>query len=411
MPSKSKLSKKAKRFLGTNFIAHLEYAIIRLFINIYLWRITEDLFFLVVFNLIYEVSRVLAYIPAGKISKEYNRFVPLRIGFFLQFFYLLFLVFLREQIITYFVVVAILGGVSRGIYISSDNLLKFDLTNPKNRLEFSSWGFILKHLAYGITPLFVGFLIVINGGDVYISYTRIFVLGMIIAFSGFVSTLFISKEKTLTNEKYSLIKASKKFLKRKEVMIGATSNFLRYVADILPILISFLIYFSSGTELSIGKYQIVIASITLVGGVVVKKYLSTKNYKVFLIGGGILNFLSIFILFVSQEFSAILLYGILSSVFSLGKIPLYPKTLDALNNSCRSKEECVDLRVEYITFSEMFVGLGRIVGFSMLLLINSFSSTYVIGIIAMILAFADLLANLTISRVNYSKFVKIDDLN
>lgn len=392
------LPRPLKAFLLTKFLAYAQFAFAQFLINIYFWRITQDIPFLVLFNTVFFTAHALTYIPAGKIAKEYNRFLPLRIGMVLQLAYLLLILFLKEDVARFIVPVALIGGISHGAYWLSDNLLKFDLTEPENRLKAGAGYEIMHSIANSILPLFASILVAADGG-VFHAYSRIFVLAILFAALVFASSFFISKDKIFYRTKLRFFSASKELLMDRNTRIACIGNALFYVSRMMPVLLGLLLFVGSGSELSIGKYQFVTILIVVATNFAMGRYLSRKNYRLMLIWGGITGLLLTSILVVSQSYLAIFTYGILSSLTAFLSAPFYPLLLDAFDMHCKNRMELIDKRVEYIMLMEFFVLLGSLVSLATLLLLHSFLDSRAIGAVVMIFAVTGLAGNVLLVKI------------
>lgn len=399
-----------KAFLLTKFFGYTQQAFAQFLINIYFWRITHNIAFLVEYNLISDFALVLVYIFGGKIAKEYNRFLPLRIGSVLQAVYLALIIFLKNDIVLYIIPVAIFVGIAQGAYWLSDDLLKLDLTNPNNRLKFSASFRILQSTANSVVPLIASILVIADGG-LFHSYSRIFILAIVFTIFVFISSFFISQKKKFESSKYDFIGVSRELVKDKNIRIALIGTGLSYVSGYMTIPLGLLLFVSSGTELSYGSYQFITVLIVVVISYLGGKYFSRKDYKNILIYGGIANFVFVFILFVSQSYGAILLYGILTALFSFSYSPQFLLTQDAFNMHCKDQEECIDKRVEYIALQQIFVNVGRGLGCIPLLFLGTLSVPWVIATVVTILASFDLISNIWITKLKEKPFSQIDNLN
>jgi YQGE family putative transporter len=406
----SEFNKCVKSFLATKFFFYAQSAFFSFLINIYFWRITNDISFLVLYNVVFMISHTLAFFPFGKISKEINRFIPLRAGIVMNALFLALILYLKGSIVQYIIPIAVLGGLAHGAYWSSDNLLKFDLTNPKNRLRFTSAYNILNSIAYAVMPLIASIMIVMNG-DQITSYVFVFVPALIITVIALVSTFYISNECCLRMGSYQFIKKSKEMLKNRNIRIVCISIFLNNIPSALTLLLSLLLFISSKTELSIGSYQFITVIIGILAYYAIGKYFIRRDYKKLLIYGGLVNFAIIFILFIRQDVFGILIYGILSSIFYAANVAFNPLVQDVLNSYAKSQMHLVNLRVEYVTLQEIFAGIGQIVGFLIVLTLYLSNNFVIIAFVATVLAAMQLLANIYITKVKDRKFVNIDNLN
>jgi YQGE family putative transporter len=399
-----------KAFLLTKFFAYAQMAFAQFLINIYFWRITQSIPFLVLFNIVFLICHTLTYIPAGKIAKEYNRFLPMRIGAILQLIYLFLIVYLKGDIVHFIIPIAIIGGIGHGAYWFSDNLLKFDLTNPENRLKFTASYQIIQSIANSILPL-LATILVVAGGGVFQSYARIFILAILFSLLVLVSSFFISKKNRFDTQKLALRLVSKDLWKDSNIRIACIGTALSYVSNMMPTLLGLLLFVSTGTELSIGKYQFITVLLVVITNFAMAKYLARKNYNAMLVWGGITSFLLVFILIISQSYLAIFLYGILTSLCSFLNSPVYPLSIDAFNMHCKDQAECVDKRVEYMILLEFFVCIGSLVSLLILLLLHTSLNPYTIDVVVILFAFADLVANLYFTRMKQQNYSLMDGLN
>ena len=398
-------SKQLKAFLTTKLFAYSQSIFAQFLINIYFWRITQNIHVLVVYNVIFAIAHVIIYLPAGKLGKEYDRFLPLRIGVVAQLLYLFLILFLGSNVISYIIIIAIIGGIADGMYWSSDNLLKFDLTEPDNRLKFTSAYQILKSIAGSLLPIFASIIVVTNDGGVFSEYGRVFIAATICAVLTLVSSFFISDTKRLESEQFRFFCTARRLWRDKNIRIACYSTFLAEIPDVLPILLGLLLYIGSKTEFSFGSYQFITVLITVVTTYLLGKYFSRKEYRKLLIWGGVANFFCTFILLASQSYFAILLYGILTSIFLFMNVPQNPMILDALTAHSSDEAERNNIRVEYVALQEMFDAGGKIVGYLVLLFVGSFTNTLTVGVVIGFCALSALASNIVITRIQERSFV------
>jgi len=217
------LSVQIKALLLTKSLAYTQSAFAQFLINIYFWRITGSVSFLVLFNITFEVGHVFASWIAGKICKEHDRFLPLRVSMILQLLYLAFIIYLKVDVANYIIPVAILGGLAHGAYWFADDLLKLDLTNPENRLKFVAVHRIIKDGIGSLIPLVASIIVAVQLGTEQ-AYVSIFILAIIFSALVFVSSFFISEKKKFISEKFSVIKASGELFKDQNIRLAFIGN-------------------------------------------------------------------------------------------------------------------------------------------------------------------------------------------
>ena len=402
--------KPLKSFLIMKFFAYSQSAFARFLINIYFWRITGNISFLVLFNVVFYLSHTLTFIFAGKINKEVNRFASLRIGMILQIVYLFLILLIKDRIVEYIIPIAIIGGIAYGAYWSSDNLLKLDLTAPKNRFKSETFYEVLKNTARLLIPLIASILVVTDGG-IFHAYSKVFIMALVFAVLVLISSFFISPEKKFKAGKYDLRNTFKKLWSDKNIRIASLAQTFRYIPTSLSVLLGILLFISSGTELSLGGYQSITVLIAIITNLCAGAYFKRKSYKTMLIGGGVVNLILVCILLFSQSYTAIFIYGILSSIFAFTSAPLYPLTLDTFNMCAKNKKECANMRAEFIVLQELFVGSGFIIGFLILLIVKDIHNVWALGLVIIILSLFDLFSRILAAKIKDGKYATIDGMN
>lgn len=186
--------KALKSFCFTKSLSYIQEAFLKFFMSIYLWRLTGDVSSIVLYTAIHEIAHMGAYFVLGRFGKEHSRFLPLKAGFLLQSVFLLLVILVGSNIVSLIIPVAIIGGFAHGMYWFGDNLLKFDLSNPGNRLKFTGITVVLRQAAFTFVPLFAALLIE-REIDVTISYVKLFAISFAIALMGFFSVSMISQKR------------------------------------------------------------------------------------------------------------------------------------------------------------------------------------------------------------------------
>ncbi len=154
-----RLTADARATLASHGIYQFGNALSLVFVNLYLWRLTNDLWL----NGAYTLLTLLAALPAtvyiGRVAKLRDRLYAYRLGIWLTaLFYLLILVF-RERIVEYFVFFAILKGVSTAFYWLGHFTLIFDVSNDDTRHRYLGWNSLFTNAANLSGPALAGWLI------------------------------------------------------------------------------------------------------------------------------------------------------------------------------------------------------------------------------------------------------------
>ena len=104
------LSKEARIALFIHGCFQFGASMSGLFLNLYLWRLTEDLVINGVFNIIVYGMTPFAFAIGGWIAKKKDRMVTYRLGIALITVFFLVVIFAQEKVVTYYPLFAAFNG-------------------------------------------------------------------------------------------------------------------------------------------------------------------------------------------------------------------------------------------------------------------------------------------------------------
>lgn len=173
-----KLMKASRMLLTVKALNAGASALSGIFVNVYLFKVSESLLQVLSFHLASFSAWVPAFVGAAWLGKKAGRTIGLLLGNggFLCF-YLCILV-LGQGSAAYFIPLGILFGVSSGLYWMSINILVVDFTSKTNRDWFNGVNGMIGSLTQLVGPLIAGWLIV--GLPSGLGYGIIFTLSVIL---------------------------------------------------------------------------------------------------------------------------------------------------------------------------------------------------------------------------------------
>ncbi|AEI46302.1 MFS transporter [Paenibacillus mucilaginosus] len=157
-----------------------------IFVNLYLWRLTNDLWINGAFNLITLISAPLATIYIGRIAKQKDRLLAYRMGIFLTALFYLMILVARESMVDYYVLFALMKGVSTAFYWLGHFTMIYDVTQSGSRHKYIGFNQIITNSAMLAGPALAGILI--SRFDALHGYTVIYSL----AFALFLAASLLS---------------------------------------------------------------------------------------------------------------------------------------------------------------------------------------------------------------------------
>ena len=156
---KSKICKSAKLLMSSDLIYTLTSLFVKTFLVAYFLKVTNDsiIQISIYYIIMYTLSGI-GKILIGKVVKSNPQYRTkvLSMGIVLRAVFILFIVILKENIATYFPIVAILYGISEVFYWTSHEVLYIDVTTNENRKDYMSIKTILGKIINIIAPVILG---------------------------------------------------------------------------------------------------------------------------------------------------------------------------------------------------------------------------------------------------------------
>lgn len=357
------MSKKAKILLLISGLFTLSIALSNVFVNVFLWKRTQDFIMIGKYNLMHYIFIPLTFIFAGWLSKKKNGIWPLRIGIIFFLFFFIFILLLKDKVTNYIYFLGILFGIASGFYWLSFNVLSFDFTSIHNRDTFNGLYGFTAGISNAVGPLAAAYIIEHNKNTT--GYTIVFVISLILFIVLILISLLLKSKhygETLYFKKIFIQHNNQwKKLRKAKVAWG-----LRDV--VILFLISILIYQSTKSELSLGKLTFFSYIISSVAYITQQKIIKPSKRKLSLYLGASFMFIAVISLIIKIDYWPLVIYVTLDALFApFFIVPMSSATFNLLSES---HEE--NMRIEYIISNEFSLNTGRIISITILLLALSF---------------------------------------
>lgn len=333
------------------------------FVNIYLWRQTEDYFTIAFYHLSIYIAKSITFIIAGKIVKKIDRVIVLRLGVtFLSLFFLTVL-YLQENAAKFNVLLGVLIGIGYGFYWLSFNVLTFEITEPFNRVFFNGLLGGLQSISGMIGPLLAGTIILRM--DTSIGYMTIFTISFLLFIFAIIISFFLQRRET--DGIYNLSAVTKQIFLNKSLRLILLANFSQGIRDgIFLFVISIWIFLTTRNEFSLGMFNLLLNSSSLFVFVFLLKLMKDENRRTYIFIGSIIISFAIWIILNDLSFSRLLLYAFVVGIgFPIIIVPFQSLTYDIIGKGYDAK----NLRIEYIVLLEIFSNLGSIIAIAIFIII------------------------------------------
>lgn len=364
----NRLSTQAQRLIGTFFFFYLIFPIFTTFTMAFLWRQTQSVMTVSLFNLAVYLALPIGYYVNGHLLQK---FLPARLyltGVLCQAIFTAAVIF--SPINTLSVLTnGFLVGLSAGLLWANRNLLILRITLNENRIYFSSLDSTINMLMGILIPLLIGTFIVFGqNGNIYTPIQAYYVLSLLM----FIVIFFIFKRIEHIDTKLPelnnilLKKPTKQWTKMRG--FGFIYGLLSGLTSFIPVIMVLLFV---GHEDAVGTVQSLSAVVAAVIIYSIAKKIS-KEQRLWLIGTSvlcsILAGLSFAVLY--SKLGVFMFFAFQSLAVPLGIIgynALYFEIIEEENEKNNN-------HYAYMVDSEIFVDSGRILGILTLLILIHFSS-------------------------------------
>lgn len=359
-----KLGKNAVVALVIHCFFQIGASMSGLFLNLYLWRLTEDLAVNAVYNIVMYGVTPLAFAVGGWIAKRKDRMFTYRLGIFMIAIFYLMVVIAQEQVVTYYLLFALFNSVASGFYWTGYLVIQYDVSTDENRVRFLAINMVTFNAAGIAGPALAGWIIQNNDG--LTGYIYIFM----IAFVMFLIAAFISFRIPVakSHHKAYYLKYMGTIMRRHKAWTKALYAFLvlGLFQGIMLFLPNILLFRTVGREDWVGYLGMFFSMLIVATGYVISRKAqkeSVRQYLLFSVTGVVIG--SSLLLF-EVKFWSVVLFMVLFSISN----PLTMNTLTSyyyrLMGGLPLKGQ---LRVESVVMRELFLNIGRVISISLLILL------------------------------------------
>ncbi|MED4530724.1 MFS transporter [Metabacillus fastidiosus] len=332
----------------------LSIALSNTFVNVYLWKQSGGNFFdLGVYNLSIVITQPITFILAGRMAKKIDRVIVFRLGvIFLAVFFLTVLM-IGDSAAKFLPVIGGTLGIGYGFYWLAFNVLTFEITEPETRDFFNGFLGILTSIAGMIGPIIAGF--VISRLKNFTGYTVIFTISLILFFAAVVVSFFLKRRKA--EGQYLFRRIVKERKNNRNWSFITTAHFFQGIREgTFAFVISVYVFITTNSELALGTFSLVNSSVAFVSYYLATRLIKKDMRKKAVLFGGVLLYISTFLLFFDLTYVKLLTYAVLIGIgYPILLVPYSSLTYDVIGRSWNAAQA----RIEYIVVRELFLNVGR----------------------------------------------------
>lgn len=350
-----RLDRSAWLLLVISGLFAVSTALSNTFVNVYLWKIKEDYIMIGRYNLASYLAMAVTFIFAGRLAKQVDRVIAIRIGVALQAVFYLAVLMLGKNTVQYVDWLGLFLGLGLGFFWLSFNVLYFEITERDNRDIFNGVNGLLTSTAGIIAPLISG--LIITRIDQFTGYRVIFFMSLAIFLLAVIISFLLKRRsahgvfqlKTVIEES---IKSGRHWF---WVNLAMVAQGVR--EGLFSFLLSLLFFITTKNELALGGYLTTTSAVSLLSYFLVGRYLRRRwRDKGMLVGTAMMGIMTLPLLWEVNTFTLYLLGVGVALFFPIYMVPLTSAVFDVIGES----NDTAKLRVEYVVARELALNVGRI---------------------------------------------------
>lgn len=338
-------------------------------------------------------TMALSTLVVAALAEKRNRIKMFRAGIILNFIYILIIILLKEKIINYLPIISILYGISASCYYFPYNLFIINKVKNTERTNYMVKLFITISVVGILFPIIFGSIITIT------NYILTAVIVLFISLIQIILSFFITDNHNGYLEEYNLKKAWLELKKNKQVINCLAGEFfigMNICNGTLETVMVILILNSFKTNINLG---IITSIATLLSILVVKIYgliYNKRDDKKVIIISSIIPVISLIIFLILKTNTTVIIYKFSYVIFA--EILSLVRKIKIFNLS-NSKIVNKSNQCEFNAIREVTLNVGRVTGYTLLLLAGLTQSAVVLNIVTIILTLSLLVMSINLTKV------------
>ena len=354
---------------------------------------TNSILNIAIYYIFTYATMALSTLVVAALAEKRNRIKIFRIGIILNFIYILIIILLKEKIINYLPIISILYGISSSCYYFPYNLFIINKVKNTERTNYMVKLFITISVVGILFPIIFGSIITIT------NYILTAVIVLFISLIQIILSFFITDNHNGDLEEYNLKKAWLELKKNKQVINCLAGEFfigMNICNGALETVMVILILNSFKTNINLG---IITSIATLLSILVVKIYgliYNKRDDKKVIIISSIIPVISLIIFLILKTNTTVIIYKFSYVIFA--EILSLVRKIKIFNLS-NSKIVNKSNQCEFNAIREVTLNVGRVTGYTLLLLAGLTQSAVVLNIVTIILTLSLLVMSINLTKV------------
>ncbi|GAX89505.1 MFS transporter [Effusibacillus lacus] len=346
------LSTHLRIFLWIQLFVSTASSLSGLFVNVFLWKVNQDLLTIAYFNMTLSASIMLMMFPAGWIGRRLHSVWCLRMAMGMFAFFYFLIAYWQERAGDHFILLGILHGSAIAFFALATHVISYDHSQSGNRSRYFGWYSFVSTMGNMAPPLLSGWII--TRFDTIAGYRTIFLISLVLFAAACLLSVFLPGRGQKT--KGSLLSVMKNG--GDDWRNVQLANGVYGLHDgVMWFLLQLVAFWILKDEFQMGIYTTAASLLSLFAAVYVGKRVQPHNRIRYFLAGAIGVGLGHLILAFHFNVAGFTLYTLWVTVFAnFYSIPYNSITFEVISRDPQAQER----RVDYIVSREIPIGLGRL---------------------------------------------------
>ncbi|GGA23517.1 MFS transporter [Paenibacillus physcomitrellae] len=346
------LPRSARLLLAVNACNALGTSLSSIFINVYWYKLTQDMSQTLLFNLITYLAWLPAFAAAGWLSKKASRTKALWIGSAVQVLFYISVLGLGTESSKWLTALGILNGIGQGFYWMSVNVLSVDVTSPENRDWFNGINGIAGAVSGMIGPLVAG--IVVGAMPQMAGYTTVFMLSFVCFLVSLLTALLLPKDRPEGGFDWRSLLQTLQHKEWRSLTFAFVG--IAFRDGVLSVAVWLWLYIATGSESSTGQYAFLTTLLSVGGFYVVGRFAKEHLRWRFMVFGAVLISLSMTGITLLTTWSLVFYAVVSAACRPFFDAPFNTTAFNAIGRFDRNGT----IRIELVVWREAALSVGRI---------------------------------------------------
>lgn len=340
----------------------------------------------------YTLLGIGTFIVASIIKNKF-RVGMFRIGVILNFVYIMIIIILKEKIIEHLGLISLLYGISSSAYWFSYNLFVINKIDNERRTEYTVKSKIISSIIGVLCPIILGSIITVT------NYELTGIIILVISIIQIILSFMLSPDNETNLSKFNAKQTLNKLKSNKQIRRTSIVEFFigMNVSDgAIEILMTILILNSFKTDMNLGIITSITTVLSMICVHLYGKIYKKRDDKGLIIVSSILPVIAVFILLIWRNNITIIIYNICYVIFtSLLTLTREIRLFNISDSYIVDKNN----QCEFFALREGILNMGRVMGYTMLLLAGLTGSQFVLSIVMVLLTLSILIMGLNITKI------------